>query len=509
MIGDRIAGRFVIEAHLGAGGMGRVWRGRDCKLDRVVALKQVRADVGRPAELKKRAEVEAQALARIDHPGIVRVLDVLDVPDGPWIVMDYVRGDALSKRIEGEILSEPAVARIGAQALDALAAAHAVGVFHRDVKPDNILITAAKQVVLVDFGIAAIEGHERITMLGQVVGTPDFTAPERLRGEPASEASDLWSLGATLYTALEGRPPFHRSSGDATRNAILAFPPHPMIRTSSLKSTINRLLVRSPDNRMKAGELARELEQVARGNFRAGPRGTSQGSTTGPPPPPPLLPPPPPPPRVDRANGAGGMSGGGSGANRSRGRVGNGAGTDGGVAAQRVRRALAGAAAAERGSMVLALPAGEAAVLLSQQWQLFTTAAVEEMCRQPAKSAKILGMLLPGRMGWLLDQVRDPDLVAGVVLAMDTHHRGRVLGHMHDRHSAAAIEAMAAIDLRQAGLAVAAMPEGPAGQALSRLPPATIAGLLAHCPPYRRDRLLPLLPSATREAVERKPAAGG
>ncbi|WP_433431872.1 serine/threonine-protein kinase [Nonomuraea sp. CA-141351] len=496
MIGDRIAGRFVIEAQLGAGGMGRVWRGRDCKLDRVVALKQVRADVGRLAELKKRAKVEARALARIDHPGIVRVLDVLDVPDGPWIVMDYVRGDTLSMRSKSEPLSEPAVARIGAQALDALVAAHAVGVFHRDVKPDNILITAAEQVVLVDFGIAAIEGHERITMLGQVVGTPDFTAPERLQGDPASEASDLWSLGATLYTALEGRPPFHGSSDQATRNAILALPAHPMTRTSSLKSTINRLLVRSPDNRMKAGELARELERVARGNPGAGPRGASQGSTTGPPPPPP-----------PRANGVAGMGGGISGG--SRGRGGNGAGPDGGVAAQRVRRALAGAAAAERGSKVLELPADEAAILLSQHWQLFTTDAVEEMCRQAAKSATILGMLLPLRVGWLLDQVRDPDLVAGVVLAMDTRHRGSVLGHMHDRHSAAAIEAMAANDLRQAGLAVAAMPEGPAGQALSRLPLATIAGLLAHCPPPDRDRLLPLLPSATREAVERKPAAGG
>ncbi|MEV1168223.1 protein kinase [Nonomuraea sp. NPDC049784] len=505
MIGDRIAGRFVIEAQLGAGGMGRVWRGRDCKLDRVVALKQVRADVGRLAELKKRAKVEARALARIDHPGIVRVLDVLDVPDGPWIVMDYVRGDALSALIKREILSEPAVARIGAQALDALVAAHAVGVFHRDVKPDNILITAAGQVVLVDFGIAAIEGHERITMLGQVVGTPDFTAPERLQGDPASEASDLWSLGATLYTALEGRPPFHGSSDQATRNAILALPAHPMTRTSSLQSTINRLLVRSPDNRMKAGELARELERVARGNPGAGPRGTSRGPTTGPPSPPP----PPPPPRTNGANRAGGMGGGVSGGNRSRGRGGNGAGPDGGVAAQRVRRALAGAAAAERGSKILELPAGEAAKLLSQHWQLFTTDAVEEMCRQAAKSATILGMLLPVRVGRLLDQVRDPDLVAGVVLAMDSRHRGDVLGHMHDRHSAAAIEAMAAVDLRQAGLAVAAMPKGPAGQALSRLPSATIAGLLAHCPPSDRDRLLPLLPSATREAVERKPAAGG
>ena len=494
MIGERVAGRFVIEAQLGSGGMGRVWRGRDGKLDRVVALKQVRADVGRLPELKARAEREAQALARIDHRGIVRVHDVLDAPDGPWIVMDYVQGTVLGALIERRPLPERDVVRIGAQALDALAAAHAVGVLHRDEKPDNILITASGEVVLVDFGIAAIEGHERITTLGDVIGTPDFIAPERLRGIPVGGAADLWSLGATLYTALEGRPPFHRSTEEATKFAILALPPDPMTRAGRLKSTINRLLAKSPANRMTAGELARRLEQVPRGDPGTGPRRTWHGPPTGPPPP-------------LRVNGTGGMSGGISGGNGGRG--GNGAGTRGDVAAQRVRRTLAGAGAAERGSMVLALPAAEAAVLLAQQWQLFTTAAVEEMCRQATKSAKILQMLLPHRVGWLLDQVRAPNLVAGVVLAMEPHHRGRMLGHMHDRHSAAAIEAMAAIDTRQTGLVVAAMPEGPAGQALSRLPPATIAGLLVHCPPSCRDRLLPLLPSATREDVERRLAAKG
>ncbi|WP_327589803.1 serine/threonine protein kinase [Nonomuraea sp. NBC_00507] len=492
MIGEHVAGRFVIEAQLGSGGMGRVWRGRDSKLGRVVALKQVRADVGRLPELKARAEREAQALARIDHPGIVRVHDVLDDPDGPWIVMDYVQGALLGELIERGPLSEPAVVRIGAQALDALAAAHAVGVLHRDVKPDNILITASGGVVLVDFGIAAIEGHERITMLGHVIGTPDFIAPERLRGTPAGEAADLWSLGATLYTALEGRPPFRRGTEEATRFAILTFPPDPMTRAGRLRPTINRLLTKSPATRMTAGELARMLEQAAGRSPGVEPRRTSQGPVTKPPAPP-------------QANGAGG--------NRSSagsdGRGGNGSGAGGGVAAQRVRRTLAGAGAAERGSMVLTLPAADAAVLLAEQGPLFTTAAVEEMCRQAATCAKILQMLLPRHVGRLLDQVRDPSLVAGVVLAMDPHHRGRVLGHMHDRHSAAAIEAMAAVDSRQTGLALAAMPEDPAGQALSRLPSATIAGVLVHCRPSCRDRLLPLLPSATRGDVERRLAAEG
>ncbi|SEH03028.1 Serine/threonine protein kinase [Nonomuraea solani] len=463
MIGERVAGRFVIEAQLGTGGMGRVWRGRDGKLDRVVALKQVRADVGRLPELTARAEQEARALARIDHPGIVRVHDVLDAPDGPWIVMDYVRGTVLGALIEQSPLPEHEVARIGAQAVAALAAAHAVGVFHRDVKPDNILITASGEVVLVDFGIAAIEGHGRLTALGQVIGTPDFIAPERLRGIPVDGAADLWSLGATLYTALEGRPPFHRSTSEATKFAILALPPDPMTRAAGLKSTINRLLAKSPANRMTAAELAHRLRQPP----RRAPVTVPRQAPAPQPPPPPL------------ANGG------------------------------HVRRTIAGAEAAERGSMILALPAAEAAILLAQQWQLFTTAAVEELCRDAAKSAKILQMLLPYRVAWLLDQVRDPNLVAGVVLAMDPHHRGRMLGHMHDRHSAAALEAMATIDTRQTGLAVAAMPEGPAGQALTRLPSATIAALLMHCPPSSRDRLLSLLPSTTREDVARRLAPKG
>ncbi|MET7999475.1 protein kinase domain-containing protein [Nonomuraea glycinis] len=472
MIGERVAGRFVIEAPLGSGGMGRVWRGRDRKLGRVVALKQVRADVGRLPELRARADQEARALARIDHPGIVRVHDVLDAPDGPWIVMDYVRGAVLGRLIADGPLPEPAVARIGAQVLDALIAAHAVGVLHRDVKPDNILITSSGGVVLVDFGIAAIEGNERITTLGQVIGTSTYMAPERLRGAPAGEAADLWSLGATLYTAVEGRTPFDRSTDVATRYAILDLPPDPMTRAHRLSPAITGLLTKDPATRMTAAELARRLEPLA---------GRAQ-----PPPRPPAAKPTPP-----RETGAPSRE--------------NGAPSpETGAAPPRVRRTFATANAADRGSMVLALPPGDAAALLAQRSRLFTTAAVEEMCRRPAACAKLLQMLLPDRAGRLLDQVREPDLVAAVVLAMDPHHRGRVLAHMHDRHSAAAVRAMAKTDLHQTSRALATMPEAPAARLLTRLPPPTIADLLRHCPSATRGRLLSQLPPTTREEVERR-----
>ncbi|TDD49833.1 serine/threonine protein kinase [Nonomuraea terrae] len=523
MIGDRVAGRFVIEAPLGGGGMGRVWRARDRTLDRTVALKQIRPDMGPVPELAARARREAQALARVDHSGIVRVHDILDTQDGPWIVMDYVRGDALGTLIDRSPLPELEAARVGARVLDALTAAHAVGVYHRDVKPDNILITTSGEVVLVDFGIAAIEGQSSLTTLGRLVGTPDFMAPERLHGDPAGAAADLWSLGATLYTALEGRPPFRRSNDAAVRFAILRADPDPLLRSHRLASTIGRLLDKNPGTRMTAAELAHDLNRLLEPprsprNGDRPPRSGRNPAGGGPV-------------RRDPSAGQAGRNPAGNGPARndpSDGEAGRtpaeggpvrrdppadraGSNQGGGGAVRRgvppprgpavgnARRSVA-----HQGEKLLAVPAADAASALGERWQEFTADAVEEMCRQAAKSAKILQMLLPRRACRLLDQVRDPALVAGVVLAMDTRHRGHILGGMHDRNSAAAIGAMAATDPRRTGLAVAAMPEDPAVRALNRLSPATIANVLTHCPHSTRDHLLSRLPDTTREAVKRR-----
>ncbi|MFI7450989.1 serine/threonine-protein kinase [Nonomuraea sp. NPDC049714] len=493
MIGDHVAGRFVIEAPLGRGGMGRVWRARDGALDRTVALKQIRPDIGPVPELAARARREAQALARIVHPGIVRVHDILDTQDGPWIVMDYVRGDTLGTLIDRSPLPELEAARIGARVLDALTAAHAVGVYHRDVKPDNILITASGEVVLVDFGIAAIEGQPSLTTLGQLVGTPDFMAPERLHGDPAGEAADLWSLGATLYTALEGRPPFRRSNDAAVRFAILSADCDPMLRSCTLASTIGRLLDKNPGTRMKAAELAHDLKRFLEpprspGNGDRHPRSGRNAVGGGPVRRDPS---------VDKAaRDPAGNQGGGGAARRGVPPQGRPAV---GKARPPARRSIV-----HQGGNLLELPAADAALVLGERWQELTADAVEEMCRQAPKSAKILQMLLPRRACRLLDQVRDPALVAGVVLAMDTRHRGHILGGMHDRNSAAAIGAMAATDPRQTGLAVAAIPEDAAVRALNRLPPATIADVLTHCSHSARDHLLSRLPDTTREAVKRR-----
>ncbi|MFG2073795.1 serine/threonine-protein kinase [Nonomuraea maritima] len=475
MNGDRVAaGRFVIEAPLGKGGMGRVWRARDRELDRTVALKQIRPEVGPVPELVERAKREARALARIDHPGIVKVHDFLDTRDGPWIVMDHVSGDALGTLIGRSPLPELEVARIGAQVLDALRAAHAVDVYHRDVKPDNILITASGKVVLVDFGIAVIEGQSSITTLGRVVGTLDYMAPERLSQMPAEAAADLWSLGATLYTALEGRPPFRRTNEVAVKFAILRAEPDRMLRPGRLAPTIARLLDKNPDTRMDAAELARALAH--------------------------LLAPPHPSGHTPPPSGFSGPSGspGSSGKDRREG-VRRGVPFRQGPVREKAWRPIE-----VQGEKLLALPAAVAATLLGERWHELTADAVEEMCGQAPQSAKILQMLLPGRACRLLDQVRDPALVAGVVLAMDARHRGQILGGMHDRNAAAAVGAMATTDPRATGLAVAAMPEGAAVRALNRLPSTTIADVLTHCPDLTRHRLLARLPDPTREATERR-----
>lgn len=157
-----------------------------------------------------------------------------------------------------------------------------------------------------------------------------------------------------------------------------------------------------------------------------------------------------------------------------------------------------------QGEKLLTLPAAVAATLLGERWHELTADTVEELCGQASKSAKILQMLLPRRACQLLDQARDPALVAGVVLAMDARHRGQILGGMHDRNAAATIASMTITDPHQTGLAVAAMPEDAAVRALTRLPSATIADVLTHCPDLTRHRLLTRLPDLTREATKRR-----
>jgi serine/threonine protein kinase len=209
--GDRrvIAGRYDLAREIGRGGMGSVWLGRDTVLGRDVALKRIGLLPGAATADLQRAEREARLAARLNHPHVVAVFDLVEDGEDTWLVMEYVEGitlGAFAKR-DGPLTPDQA-APLVRQASDALAAAHAAGIIHRDVKPSNMLLTRSGEVKLTDFGIARAEADASLTRTGLVTGSPAYLAPEVASGASATEASDVWSLGATLYHLLAGRPPY-------------------------------------------------------------------------------------------------------------------------------------------------------------------------------------------------------------------------------------------------------------------------------------------------------------
>lgn len=204
-----IGGRYSLDREIGRGGTGAVWLGRDEVLGRVVAIKRVGMTPGGTSPDLLRAEREARIAARVNHPRVVAVFDLVHEDDQQWLVMEYVEGHSLAELIRdrGPMTPDDAAA-ILAQAADALAAAHTAGVVHRDVKPSNILVTASGEAKLTDFGIARAEADASLTRTGMVTGSPAYLAPEVASGRQATAASDVWSLGATLFHTLAGRPPY-------------------------------------------------------------------------------------------------------------------------------------------------------------------------------------------------------------------------------------------------------------------------------------------------------------
>ncbi|MEV0774692.1 serine/threonine-protein kinase [Streptomyces sp. NPDC050428] len=264
-----LAGRYTLGEAIGSGGMGKVWRAYDQLLNRTVAIKELTAalfvSAADSAVLHARTQKEARAAARISHPSVVTVHDVLDHGGRPWIVMQYVDGPSLSEALTSDPADPREAARIGLQVLGALRAAHAAGVLHRDVKPGNVLLARDGQVLLTDFGIAAIEGDSAITRTGEIVGSIDYLAPERVRGHDPGPASDLWALGATLYTAVEGTSPFRRTSAVATMQAVVTDEPPAPVRAGALGPVITALLHKDPDARPDAAEAERMLRAVVEG----------------------------------------------------------------------------------------------------------------------------------------------------------------------------------------------------------------------------------------------------
>ncbi len=263
-----IAGRYRLLSVLGNGGMGTVWRAHDDVLDRLVAIKEVTppADVTRDEgqTLRERTLREARTAARLSHPNVVTIYDVVEDGDKPWIVMELVEAGHPARHRGGDRpAAAAAVAAIGLQLLAALRAAHELGIVHRDVKPGNVLIDAGGRAVLADFGIARGVDSPSLTRSGVLVGSPSYTAPERARGERGGPESDLWSLGATLYTAVEGRPPYERNGAWATLTAVVTQEPDPPELAGSLWPVLSGLLRRAPDRRLRPLAAEQMLRQVA------------------------------------------------------------------------------------------------------------------------------------------------------------------------------------------------------------------------------------------------------
>ncbi|MDG4530830.1 serine/threonine-protein kinase [Streptomyces sp. AV19] len=342
LIGTALGGRYRVTATIGRGGMGVVARAVDELLNREVAVKVLRAftdaSAAELADLRARMQREAQAAARIRHGGVVTVHDVTEEQGLPVIVMELVDGPSLDDVLTERGALEPhEAAAIGAELMDALDAAHRAGVLHRDVKPANVLLERGGRVVLTDFGIASMEAGDeamdKLTRSGQLVGSLDYLPPERAQGREPGPASDIWSLGMTLYAAVEGTSPFRRTSVWSTLSAIVTEPlPEPR-RAGPLAPVLRALMAKEPESRPTADQARGMLARVAAGGTAntAAPAPTPTEVTAPAPPPgfgaaPPFHRPSPPPPApvvpvVPVAGPAPGAGRAASGRGRRRGRA--------------------------------------------------------------------------------------------------------------------------------------------------------------------------------------------
>ncbi len=262
-----LAGRYRLLSMIGSGGMGIVWRAHDEVLGRDVAVKEIvfppQMDPDERETARRRAVREAQLAARLLHRNIVTVYDIVEDHGRPAIVMELLPYRSLRDAIvQDGPLSPVEAARVGLGVLAALYAAHSAGVLHRDVKPANIVLAPEGRVILTDFGIAKAVDSPELTTTGMLVGSPSYTAPERARGENAGEAADLWALGASLYTAVEGRPPFDRGDALASLTAVVSDEPDPPVHAGPLRPVIDGLMSKDPDTRLGIAEAARMLQRI-------------------------------------------------------------------------------------------------------------------------------------------------------------------------------------------------------------------------------------------------------
>ena len=266
---ELIAGRYRLISAVGGGSMGVVWRARDEKLGRDVAVKELRPDTTMSgAEVRQshlRARREGRIAARLQHPNAVTVYDVAEHDGRPYLIMEFVPSSSLGEILStGTVLPPAEVARIGSQLASALAAAHAVGIVHRDIKPGNVLMTASGGVKLTDFGISRATGDAAVTATGEILGTPAYTAPEVAHGHDADFPADVFSLGSTLYAAVEGTPPF---GDEVNAMAVLLRVVHneirPPRRSGVLTDTLMRMLSPEPAHRPTMKEVGETLRALS------------------------------------------------------------------------------------------------------------------------------------------------------------------------------------------------------------------------------------------------------
>jgi eukaryotic-like serine/threonine-protein kinase len=266
---DRIvADRYVLKTPLGRGGMGVVWHAHDTVLGRAVAVKEVVFPPSLPDEERRAAHArvlrEARAAARLNHPGAVTLYDVVQDQGHPFIVMELVPASTLADLVRtGGPLPPERVAEIGGQVASALEAAHRAGIVHRDVKPGNVMVAEDGGVKLADFGVASLQGDPQLTATGLVIGSPAYMAPEQAAGESSGPPADFWALGATMFFAVEGEPPFDKPTSIATLAAVVNEDPRPMRRAGRLAPVIGALLAKDPAARPSGPRLRAQLERLA------------------------------------------------------------------------------------------------------------------------------------------------------------------------------------------------------------------------------------------------------
>jgi flagellar motility protein MotE (MotC chaperone) len=460
-----LQGRYRLLHKLGDGGMGSVWLAEDRWLQRAVALKQLVQHAG-GADLDERgarALREARAMARVRHPAIVNILDIFFDDGDPWIVMEYICGRSLDAIIksanrEGRPLDEQMIAAIGLPVLGGLCAAHRASVVHRDVKPANILVADDESIFLVDFGIARIAGDVPLTGIRTVMGTTEFLAPERLRGEEAGPAADLWSLGVTLFYALEGYSPFLRKGGsdyEATMWAILREDPPAPARQGRLAGAVLRLLDKDPATRATAGELADVLQVIV------AERGAPEPEPAEPPQPEPA-----PEPAALRPEPA---------PHRAEPRA---AGRHAGLAVEDVREVILAVSTDTGVATLLAMPDDQAARILASCPSDMRRELLQGVAAAwPGKAGAMLATLQTADVGRLVGSLR-PDTAAAILAAAPSGDAARILG---------------CAGVRTTAKIIASMPVEAVAPLAKALPANRAADILEHVKPAFRAQVMRLL----------------